>query len=114
MAALPLSLTKMRGIALAVTLLSQLAPNFSGSAQAADAIKGELNVVTDGGYARLVFRFDEEVEANVRVTGPIMVITFKKPVDVSVGLMNANAPDYISAARRDPDGTAIRIALARK
>ena len=42
------------------------------------------------------------------MSGAIMVITFKKPVDVAVDRLNAGAPDYISAARRDPDGTAIR------
>ena len=35
-------------------------------------------------------------------------------MDVSVERLNAGAPDYISAARRDPDGKGLRIALARK
>ena len=39
------------------------------------------------------------------------MITFKKPMDIAVDRLNAGAPDYISAARRDPDGTAIRLAL---
>jgi hypothetical protein len=52
--------------------------------------------------------------ATIRVTFPIMVVTFKKPVAISVDSLSANAPDYISAARIDPDGTAIRIALKRK
>ena len=33
---------------------------------------------------------------------------------LAVERLNVNAPDYISAARRDPDGSAIRIALTRK
>ena len=87
---------------------------FSGNANAAEPVKGTVRVFTDGGFTRLVFRFDEVVEAKVRVSGAIMVISFKKPVNVSVDQMNAGARDYISAARRDPDGSAIRIALARK
>ena len=42
-----------------------------------------------------------------------MIMRFKKPVDVSVDRLSASAPAYISAARIDPDGTAVRIALQR-
>lgn len=92
-----------------VCLLALLA----SAARADDPIKGEVKVYTDGGYARMVFRMTEEVGATVQVSGAIMVINFKKPVNVSVDLLNVGARDYISAARRDPDGTAVRIALAR-
>jgi len=86
-----------------------------GAASAADPkIKGEVKVSTVGGYARLVFRMAEEVDANVRVNGAIMIISFKKPVDISVDKLNSDAPEYISAARRDPDGTAVRVALAQR
>ena len=86
----------------------------AGGAKAEDPVKGEVKVFTDGGFTRLVFRLDQEVEAKVDVSGAIMVISFKKPVAIAVDRLNASAPDYISAARRDPDGTAIRLALARK
>ncbi len=83
-------------------------------AAAAEPIKGELAVDTDGGYARLAFRFADEVKAQVTVSGAIMVIKFDKPVAVSVDKIAVRAADYVSAARRDPDGTAIRLALAHK
>jgi len=83
-------------------------------AKADGPVHGDVAVYTDRGYARLVFRLDEEVPASAQVSGAILVIRFKKPVDISVDRLNAGAPDYISAARRDPDGSAIRIALARK
>ncbi|MBI3705697.1 MAG: tetratricopeptide repeat protein [Rhizobiales bacterium] len=86
----------------------------AGGAKAEDPVKGEVKVFTDGGFARLVFRLDQEVEAKVEVSGAIMVINFKKPVAIAVDRLNVNARDYISAARRDPDGAAIRLALARK
>ena len=82
--------------------------------RADDLIKGEIKAVTDGGHLRLMFQFDEAVEANARVSGEIVIITFNKPVALAVERLNVNAPDYISAARRDPDGSAIRIALTRK
>ena len=85
-----------------------------GEARADDPIKGEVKAVSDGGYVRLMFQFDEAVEATTRVSGAIIVISFNKPVAIAVERLNVNAPDYISAARRDPDGSAIRIALTRK
>ena len=84
------------------------------SAAHAQAVKGEMKVATDNGFARIVVTLAEEVESNVRVSGGIIVISFKQPVDVEVDRINASAPTYISASRRDPDGKAIRIALARK
>ncbi|MDP1585605.1 MAG: tetratricopeptide repeat protein [Bradyrhizobium sp.] len=94
--------------------LGLLAGALTGGAAAAGSVRGEVKVFTDGGYVRLMFRLDEEVAATVRLTGPVMVINFKKPVDVAVDRMNASVPDLISAARRDPDGSAVRIALAQK
>ncbi|HZP70906.1 MAG TPA: tetratricopeptide repeat protein [Pseudolabrys sp.] len=88
--------------------------SFLPDTRADDPIKGEVKALADGGFVRLLFQFDEAVEANVRVSGAIVVIGFKKPVAVAVEKLNTTAPDYISAARRDPDGSAIRIALTRK
>ena len=85
----------------------------AAQAQIPERVKGELAIATDAGYLRLIFRLDEEVPAKVRISGAIMVITFAKPVSIAVDRINASAPDYVSASRLDPDGTAIRIALAR-
>jgi len=83
-------------------------------ARADDPIKGEVKAIADGGFVRLLFHFDEAVEPNVRVSGAIIVITFKKPVAVAVEKLNSSSSGIISVARRDPDGGAIRIALAQK
>jgi tetratricopeptide (TPR) repeat protein len=130
MTALPLTLKEMRAPdraqrwaclvlsfcrrLLALGMLAVLVAGGSIAAHAAEPVKGEIRVVTDGGYARLVFRFEEAIDAKVRVSGAIVVIEFKQPVAVAVDRINAGARDYISAARSDPDGMAIRIALARK
>ena len=99
-----------------VLLLTQallaLAP--LSAARADEPIKGEVKAVNDGGFLRLMFQFDEAVEATTRVSGAIVIISFNKPVALAVERLNVNAPEYISAARRDPDGSAIRIALLRK
>ena len=87
---------------------------WAGSARADEAVRGEIQVATSGGYARLVFKLDQAVPASVRLNWPVMVITFKKPVRIPVEHLDTRVPGYIGAARLDPDGTAIRIALARK
>ena len=123
MTALPLRLkqrTARDGAGLRPWLVRRLAAALAfafvlaGGAKAEDPVKGEVKVYTDGGFTRLVFRLDQEVEAKAEISGAIMVISFKKPVAIAVDRLNASAPNYISAARRDPDGTAIRLALARK
>ncbi|MCW5690645.1 MAG: tetratricopeptide repeat protein, partial [Pseudolabrys sp.] len=81
-------------------------------ARADEAVKGEVKSSIVGGYGRLVFKFDEPVDAKVRVAGAILVIEFKKPVDVAVERLNSSASEYVSAARTDPDGKAVRVALA--
>ena len=95
---------------LAPVLMSAIVP----SPAFAQRVKGELTAVVENGYARLVFRLEEEVEAQVRLANNILTVTFQRPVDILVDRINASAPDYLSAARRDPDGKAVRIALARK
>jgi tetratricopeptide (TPR) repeat protein len=81
---------------------------------AVEAVKGEVSVTTAGGYARIIFRLAESVESEVRASNGVLVIAFKRPVDVLVDRINVNAPDYVSAARLDPDGMGIRLALAQK
>ncbi|HET7678988.1 MAG TPA: tetratricopeptide repeat protein [Xanthobacteraceae bacterium] len=98
--------------ALAMLALVILAP---ARAAAEGPVKGEISVaVAEEGYARLVFRLAEEVESEVRIANGIVIVAFKRPVDIAVDRVAAGASDYIGAARRDPDGMGVRIALARK
>ena len=81
---------------------------------AADAVKGEAALSVADGYARLVFKLAADVGTEVTTAGSILVIRFTRPVDISVERLSESAPDYVSSARRDPDGTAIRLSLVRK
>ena len=81
---------------------------------ASQQIKGKLEGKVEDGYARLVFTVGDEVDASARLAGGVLIVTFTQPVVLSVERLAAQAPDYISAARRDPDGKSVRIALARK
>jgi tetratricopeptide (TPR) repeat protein len=67
---------------------------------------------TDG-YARLVFTASEYLDATARIAGSVLIISFSQPVDVSVDRVAEQVADYIGAARRDPDGKNIRVALAQ-
>ena len=95
----------------ALVLAATLMP---GRAPAAEPVKAEASLTADGGFARLVVKFAEDVGSEVVAAGSIIVIRFDHPVDVSVDKVADALPDYIGSARRDPDGSAIRLSLARK
>src|SRR5262245_60953566 len=99
--------------ALTGVLLALLALAGAGPA-AAQAVKGELNASVENGYARLVFQLSEEVESQVRLANNILTVSFARPVEVTVDRLSSTLRDYVSAARRDPDGKAVRMALTRK
>jgi tetratricopeptide (TPR) repeat protein len=91
-------------------ILAQALPRTAAS----QPVKGELSVAVENGYARFVFHLEEEVESRVRLANNILTIAFERPVDIAVDRISANSAGYVGAARRDPDGRAIRLALARK
>jgi tetratricopeptide (TPR) repeat protein len=80
----------------------------------AQAVKGEAAFSAGGGFARLVLKFSDDVGTEVTTAGSIIVIRFDRPVDISMDKVSDAVPDYVGAARRDPDGTAVRLSLARR
>jgi tetratricopeptide (TPR) repeat protein len=90
-----------------------LATVSTGRAQV-QPVKGEATFSASDGYARLVLKLDEDVESDVSVAGSIIVIRFKRPVDINVDKLSDAVPGYVGSARRDPDGAAIRLSLARR
>jgi hypothetical protein len=86
---------------------------FSSACQA-EPVKGEASFSAGGGYARLVFKLAEDVETEVTTAGSILIVHFKRPVEVPVDQLADAAPDYVNSVRRDPDGSAIRMSLARR
>ena len=109
-------LQRLRPAVMAVirVLLAAMLSLLLESAVDAAPVNGEVAVSTSGGYARLIFTLADEIEANVRLANGIVVITFGKPVAVSVDRVAQTAGGYVAAARADPDGAAIRLALTRK
>ena len=86
----------------------------AGPCRADDPVKGEATFSSPGGYARLVLKLAEDVDSEVFTAGSILVIRFKRPVDIPVDKLSDAVPDYVGSARRDPDGSAIRLSLARR
>jgi len=108
--------TLQRGVGAPSSLkagLILIALMFSGAAQA-ESVKGEASFSAGGGYARLVFKLAEDVDAEVIAAGSIVVVRFKRPVDIPVDQLSDAVPDYVGSVRRDPDGSAVRLSLTRR
>ncbi|MEH2509945.1 hypothetical protein V1291_001299 [Nitrobacteraceae bacterium AZCC 1564] len=76
-------------------------------------VKGEATLIGANGFARLVLKFKEAVTSDAVVAGSVLIVRFEKPVDIPVDALPDTLPTYIGMVRRDPDGTAIRLALTQ-
>ncbi|WP_441237193.1 tetratricopeptide repeat protein [Bradyrhizobium sp. 930_D9_N1_4] len=103
-----------RHVHAAPVLAACLLIGFTAPAHAADAVRGEATFSAGGGFARLVIKLGEDVPSEVTTAGSILIIRFDRAVDVPVDRVPEGAPDYVNSARRDPDGGAIRLSLARR
>ena len=102
------------GIRAALSLLVLAGLTLASPCRADDAVKGEATFSSAGGYARLTLKLAEDVESEVITAGSVVIVRFKRPVDISVDKLPDLVPDYVGAARRDPDGSAIRLSLQRR
>jgi hypothetical protein len=98
---------------LAITLFI-VCLSLSPASGQSDPVKTDASLAATGGYARLVLKFASDVGSEVTTAGTIIVLRFERPIDINVDRLAESAPDYISSARRDPDGTAIRLSLAQR
>ncbi len=96
--------------ALILVVVALAAPSIAAPSVTAP-LKTTLTVTTKDGYARLVFAASEYIDGSAHEAGNVLIISFKQPLDVSVERVAEEAADYIGAARRDPDGKAVRMAL---
>ncbi|MCG6204523.1 tetratricopeptide repeat protein [Rhodopseudomonas sp. HC1] len=91
-----------------------MAVALSAQPAVAQAVRGEASFDASGGYGRLLFQLAEDVDSDVVMAGLIVVIRFKRPVDIPIDKLTESGRDYIGSARLDPDGYAVRLALLRK
>jgi tetratricopeptide (TPR) repeat protein len=74
----------------------------------------ELSVSQEEGYGRIVLTFKDRTLLPIYdavITGAVLRISFEEPVDINVDNVPLDLGDYVTIARRDPDGSAIRFAL---
>ncbi|MFD1696650.1 tetratricopeptide repeat protein [Roseibium aestuarii] len=96
------------GSALAVTPLALSV----ASAQALQEVT--LAAGPEEGYGRVVLTFKDRTLLPIydaAVTGGVLRISFEEPISVDVEDVPLVLGDYVTIARRDPDGSAIRFAL---
>ena|GEM_PF-161689 len=74
----------------------------------------DLQVSEQEGYGRIVLTFKDRTLLPIYdavITGGVLRISFEEPIDINVDDVPLDLKDYVSIARRDPDGSAIRFAL---
>ena len=76
--------------------------------------RAEISANINDGFARLVFGFNQPMPTEVKVSGGVMIVTFRRPVDVATAALTTRLPGYVTAVRRDPDGRSLRFALSQR
>lgn len=100
-----------RGVAF--LLLLALYGFAGGQSVRAQELRADLSASANNGHGRLVFTFNKEVRTEVTVSNGILIVSFARPVAISLDQPERKLPGYLNASRRDPDGTAVRFSLAR-
>lgn len=88
--------------------LAAASPAFAGPSGAVSA------VIAPEGYARISFAFDRLPKPTVRLQNAILVVSFDEQVTLDTEGLARGLGTLASVIRRDPDGTAIRIALQKQ
>ena len=65
------------------------------------------------GYARIAFTFDGAVSIKARLSGGILVLGYGERTEAGPERLASELPGYLTAVRRDPDGSGLRLALQR-
>lgn len=65
------------------------------------------------GYGRIVLTFDKPVPVKATVSGGVLVLGYGERTAAGPERLAEDLPAYVASARRDPDGTGLRLALQR-
>ena len=104
----------MQSVVLFLGCLALLLFAFPQSVRAQPLEPVDLQVIPEEGYGRMVLTFKDRTLLPIYdalITGGVLRISFEEPVDINVDDVPLDLGDYITIARRDPDGSAIRFAL---
>ena len=86
----------------------------AGSLHAQTLEPVDLDVYPEEGYGRIVLTFKDRTLLPIYdavITGGVLRISFEEPIDINVDDVPLDLGEYVTIARRDPDGSAIRFAL---
>ena len=74
----------------------------------------DLSVTTEvDGYARMILTFPTLPEYKVHVVSGVLVLEFDEAISTVLDDTTVKSPEFIVVGRRDPDGKALRFALAQ-
>src|SRR5262249_4590427 len=102
-----------RALLVVLSLAALVLGPLAGAARA-EPVKADVTVDMSRGFARIVLRFSDEIDADVRMANNILVVSFKTKVSVPIDRLPVNARGYVAAARSDPAGRAVRMGLSRR
>nr|WP_155140237.1 tetratricopeptide repeat protein [Roseibium sp. RKSG952] len=87
------------------------------SASAQTGVPVAVEAAAQPGYGRMILTFKDRTllpNYDAVITGGVLRISFEEPIDINVDDVPLYLGDYISIARSDPDGSAIRFALKER
>ena len=83
----------------------------------AQGLKADIEAKSEKGFGRLVLTFRNRQllpQYTTKQANGVLVIEFSEPIDVEVEPVAMRLSSWVSVARRDPDGKALRLALSRQ
>ena len=83
----------------------------------AEVVKAEAEVRQEKGFGRLVLTFKDRTlipQYSTKQANGVVVLEFEDEIDVGVEQVASKLAPYVTVVRRDPEGKALRIALARQ
>jgi hypothetical protein len=96
----------------ASSIMAVLAFAWAGSAAAQD--RAEIIASPQDGFGRIVLQFPDRTDFpaySMRAENGVVAITFEQPISLNVPAVEVALPDYVSVARLDGDGRALRFGL---
>lgn len=81
---------------------------------AAAADRASFSFSDDGGYQRIVIDFETLPVYDIKANDSVLIISFDQPIDPGDAFKGLDKQKFIVAGRLDPDGKAVRLALAQK
>lgn len=105
-------LLRLLHAALLCLILFTAAASVTANAETLEPV--ELDAIQEERYGRIVLTFKDRTLLPIYdavITGGVLRISFEEPIDIKVDDVPLDLGDYVTIARRDPDGSAIRFAL---